>query len=111
VLAVGYPVTTALTVSASLAQIGEFSFILAGLGVAIVSPVALKCGATPTRLQASVRRRIAIEYDCLPFPFVRNPSQRVWRYRSATAGRRYTHACKRDRYLLCSVTIVPASSA
>lgn len=34
VLAVGYPVTTALTVSASLAQIGEFSFILAGLGVA-----------------------------------------------------------------------------
>jgi len=35
VLARGYPVTTALTVSASLAQIGEFSFILAGLGVAL----------------------------------------------------------------------------
>jgi CPA2 family monovalent cation:H+ antiporter-2 len=35
VLACGYPVTTALTVSASLAQIGEFSFILAGLGVAL----------------------------------------------------------------------------
>jgi CPA2 family monovalent cation:H+ antiporter-2 len=32
VLAFGYPVSTALTVSASLAQIGEFSFILAGLG-------------------------------------------------------------------------------
>jgi CPA2 family monovalent cation:H+ antiporter-2 len=29
----GYPVGTALTVSASLAQIGEFSFILAGLGI------------------------------------------------------------------------------
>ena len=28
-----YPVATALTISASLAQIGEFSFILAGLGV------------------------------------------------------------------------------
>lgn len=28
----GYPLATALTVSASLAQIGEFSFILAGLG-------------------------------------------------------------------------------
>jgi CPA2 family monovalent cation:H+ antiporter-2 len=28
-----YPIKTALTVSASLAQIGEFSFILAGLGV------------------------------------------------------------------------------
>ena len=35
VLICGYPVTTALTVSASLAQIGEFSFILAGLGVAL----------------------------------------------------------------------------
>lgn len=34
VLAFGYPVRTALTISASLAQIGEFSFILAGLGVA-----------------------------------------------------------------------------
>ncbi|MBX3514586.1 MAG: Kef family K(+) transporter [Xanthobacteraceae bacterium] len=30
-----YPTTTALTISASLAQIGEFSFILAGLGVAL----------------------------------------------------------------------------
>ena len=33
VLAFGYPLRTALTISASLAQIGEFSFILAGLGV------------------------------------------------------------------------------
>ena len=32
VLAFRYPVRTALTISASLAQIGEFSFILAGLG-------------------------------------------------------------------------------
>ena len=32
VLAFRYPLNTALTVSASLAQIGEFSFILAGLG-------------------------------------------------------------------------------
>ena len=35
VLAFAYPVRTALTISASLAQIGEFSFILAGLGVAL----------------------------------------------------------------------------
>jgi monovalent cation:H+ antiporter-2, CPA2 family len=33
--AFGYPMRTALTVAASLAQIGEFSFILAGLGVAL----------------------------------------------------------------------------
>jgi CPA2 family monovalent cation:H+ antiporter-2 len=34
VLAFRYPLNTALTVSASLAQIGEFSFILVGLGAA-----------------------------------------------------------------------------
>jgi CPA2 family monovalent cation:H+ antiporter-2 len=40
VLAFRYPLKTALTVSASLAQIGEFSFILAGLGVTLgVLPV------------------------------------------------------------------------
>jgi CPA2 family monovalent cation:H+ antiporter-2 len=33
VLALRYPLSTALTVGASLAQIGEFSFILVGLGV------------------------------------------------------------------------------
>jgi len=35
VLAFRYPFNTALTVGASLAQIGEFSFILAGLGVSL----------------------------------------------------------------------------
>lgn len=34
-LAFRYPLNTALTVSASLAQIGEFSFILAGLGLSL----------------------------------------------------------------------------
>ncbi len=35
VLSFRYPLNTALTVAASLAQIGEFSFILAGLGVTL----------------------------------------------------------------------------
>ncbi len=35
VLAFRYPLNTALTVAASLAQIGEFSFILGGLGVSL----------------------------------------------------------------------------
>jgi CPA2 family monovalent cation:H+ antiporter-2 len=35
VLAFRYPLNTALTVGASLAQIGEFSFILAGMGMAL----------------------------------------------------------------------------
>jgi CPA2 family monovalent cation:H+ antiporter-2 len=35
VLLLRYPLSTALTVSASLAQIGEFSFILAGMGMSL----------------------------------------------------------------------------
>ncbi len=35
VLALRYPLNTALTVAASLGQIGEFSFILAGMGLAL----------------------------------------------------------------------------
>ncbi|PWK70663.1 Kef-type potassium/proton antiporter (CPA2 family) [Aminobacter sp. AP02] len=35
VVAFGYPVATALVISASLAQIGEFSFMLASLGVSL----------------------------------------------------------------------------
>ncbi len=35
VLALGYPISTALVVSVSLAQIGEFSFILATLGIGL----------------------------------------------------------------------------
>ena len=35
ILRFGYPLNTALTVSAGLAQIGEFSFILAGIGVSL----------------------------------------------------------------------------
>ncbi|HEU4850534.1 MAG TPA: YbaL family putative K(+) efflux transporter [Telluria sp.] len=35
VIALRYPLNTALTVSASLAQIGEFSFILGGLGLSL----------------------------------------------------------------------------
>ncbi len=40
VLLLGYPLSTALTVSAALAQIGEFSFILAGIGLSyqLLSP-------------------------------------------------------------------------
>jgi CPA2 family monovalent cation:H+ antiporter-2 len=35
VLVLGYPLTTAISVSAALAQVGEFSFILAGLGASL----------------------------------------------------------------------------
>lgn len=35
VIALRYPLNTALTVAASLARIGKFSFILAGLGLSL----------------------------------------------------------------------------
>ena len=49
VRAFGLPTSTALTISASLAQIGEFSFILAALGVSL--------GLLPRRGQQPGRRR------------------------------------------------------
>ena len=80
VLAFRYPVATALTISASLAQIGEFSFILAELGVGLepaaragprpdpcrrdpvdrAQPADLRCrrlAATSARKRAPARRR------------------------------------------------------
>ena len=51
----GYPLRTALTIAASLAQIGEFSFILAALGVAL--------GLLPPEGQRpDPRRRAALDH-------------------------------------------------
>ena len=50
VLAFRHPVGTALTISASLAQIGEFSFILAELGVGLnLLPTADATSSWPAR--------------------------------------------------------------
>ena len=54
VLAFRHPVRTALTVSASLAQIGEFSFILAGLG-------GCARAAAIRRARSDPRRRLAVD--------------------------------------------------
>jgi CPA2 family monovalent cation:H+ antiporter-2 len=61
VLAFRYPVKTALTVSASLAQIGEFSFILAGLGVAL--------GVLPAEGQGLILAGAIISIALNPFVF------------------------------------------
>ena len=45
----GYPTRTALTISASLAQIGEFSFILAGLGVSPRAAAGARARPDPRR--------------------------------------------------------------
>jgi monovalent cation:H+ antiporter-2, CPA2 family len=78
VLAFRYPLNTALTVGASLAQIGEFSFILAGLGVAL--------GLLPTEGQSLILAGalISIALNSLIFAAI-EPAQQWIRARSALA--------------------------
>jgi CPA2 family monovalent cation:H+ antiporter-2 len=78
VLAFRYPLNTALTVGASLAQIGEFSFILAGLGVTL--------GLLPTQGQSLILAGalISISLNSLVFAAV-EPAQAWIRSRSSIA--------------------------
>ncbi len=57
----GHPTHTALTISASLAQIGEFSFILAGLGVAL--------GALPETARDLILAGAILSILCNPILF------------------------------------------
>jgi CPA2 family monovalent cation:H+ antiporter-2 len=78
VLAFRYPLNTALTVSASLAQIGEFSFILAGLGVAL--------GVLPTEGQSLILAGAILSIALNPLVFSAiEPAQRWIRSRSKLA--------------------------
>ncbi len=80
VLVMRYPLGTALTVSASLAQIGEFSFILAGLGVAL--------GLLPAEGQSLVLAGALISIALNPLLFAAvAPLQRWLRERSPLARR------------------------
>ena len=80
VLAFRYPLNTALTVSASLAQIGEFSFILVGLGVSL--------GLLPPEGQSLVLAGALISIALNPAAFYfAEPMQRWILARSALARR------------------------
>ena len=80
VLAFRYPLTTALTVSASLAQIGEFSFILAGLGVSL--------GLLPVEGQSLILAGAMISIAINPILFAAVEPLLVWiRSRSALTRR------------------------
>lgn len=70
VLAFRYPLKTAVTVSASLAQIGEFSFILAGLGVALA--------VLPTEGQQLIVAGAILSMAINPFLFRFNDDIREW---------------------------------
>ncbi len=78
VLAFRYPLNTALTVSASLAQIGEFSFILAALGVSL--------GLLPVEAQSLILAGAFISITLNPLVFrVIEPAQAWIRSRSGLA--------------------------
>lgn len=78
VLALRYPLNTALTVAVSLAQIGEFSFILAGLGVAL--------GILPREGQSLILAGAIISIAINPFVFqLIEPAQAWIRSRSRLA--------------------------
>jgi CPA2 family monovalent cation:H+ antiporter-2 len=78
VIAFRYPLNTALTVSASLAQIGEFSFILAALGVTL--------GLLPPEGQSLVLAGALISIAINPLVFHGiEPVQRFIRARSERA--------------------------
>lgn len=78
VLAFRYPLNTALTVGAGLAQIGEFSFILAGLGVSL--------GLLPTEGQSLILAGALISISLNPLVFgAIEPAQTWIRARSALA--------------------------
>ena len=78
VLAFRYPLNTALTVGASLAQIGEFSFILAALGVSL--------GLLQTEGQSLILAGALISITLNPLVFAAiEPVQRWVRARSSVA--------------------------
>jgi monovalent cation:H+ antiporter-2, CPA2 family len=78
VLLFRYPLNTALTVSASLAQIGEFSFILVGLGVSL--------GLLPTEGQSLILAGAIISIALNPVLFrAIEPAQAWIRSRSKIA--------------------------
>ncbi len=78
VLTFRYPLNTALTVSASLAQIGEFSFILAALGVSL--------GLLPVEAQNLILAGAFISITLNPFVFrIIEPAQAWIRSRSNLA--------------------------
>jgi monovalent cation:H+ antiporter-2, CPA2 family len=107
VMAMRYPLNTALTVSASLAQIGEFSFILAALGASL--------GVLPPEGQSLVvaGALLSIAFNPVLFSLV-EPARRWILARSAVARRLETRddplaalpQSTENRYLAKQVVLV-----
>jgi CPA2 family monovalent cation:H+ antiporter-2 len=80
VLAMRYPLNTALTVSTSLAQIGEFSFILIALGASL--------GVLPPEGQSLVVAGALISIALNPLLFSINEPMRQWILQRSALARR-----------------------
>jgi len=83
VLAFRYPLSTALTVGAALAQIGEFSFILAGLGVAL--------GLLPEEGRSLVLAGALVSIGLNPALFKVVDPVRLWILSRSASARRLEH--------------------
>ena len=81
VLASRYPLNTALTVGASLAQIGEFSFILAGLGVSL--------GLLPPEGQSLILAGALISITFNPLVFAAIEPVQEWVRKRSTLARTF----------------------
>ncbi|HQR20713.1 MAG TPA: cation:proton antiporter [Burkholderiaceae bacterium] len=80
VLALRYPLSSALTVSASLAQIGEFSFILAALGMGL--------GVLPAEGQSLIVAGALLSIALNPLMFSLVEPVRRWVLKRSAVGRR-----------------------
>ena len=80
VLVYRYPLNTALTVAASLAQIGEFSFILAGLGLTL--------GLLPKEGMSLVLAAALLSIAVNPFVFAATEPVRRWVLQRSAFARR-----------------------
>jgi CPA2 family monovalent cation:H+ antiporter-2 len=78
VLAFRYPVSSALTVAAGLAQIGEFSFILAGLGVGL--------GLLPPEGRDLILAGALLSITLNPLLFIAADQSAVWLRAAPAAG-------------------------
>ncbi|MDP1558742.1 MAG: YbaL family putative K(+) efflux transporter [Nitrosomonas sp.] len=81
VLAFRYPLNTALTVAASLGQIGEFSFILAGLGLSL--------GLMPTEGLSLILAGALISIAFNPIAFAVIAPVSTWVLRRSALARRF----------------------
>jgi CPA2 family monovalent cation:H+ antiporter-2 len=83
VLAFRYPLDTALTVGASLAQIGEFSFILAGLGATL--------GLMPSEGQSLLLAGAIISIACNSLIFAAISPLQKWLHANWSLARQLEH--------------------